>query len=262
MRSTAHVKAHPLHPALIPFPFAFLTGALLFDLAAALLDAPVFATTASHLTAAGIVSGLVAAVPGAIDYWYAVPPDSSAQTRARTHGLLNVGALLLFGVAWLLRPEGQGAGLVVLGLELVGAALLAYSGSLGGTLVTRNMISVDHRYADAGKWQDVTVRGPAGEPIDVGAVGDLVADQMKLLRVGDRRIALARTTDGYVAFDDRCSHRGGSLAGSVMIGGVVQCLWHGSQFDGRTGKALCGPAKRGIGTYTVRESNGRILLEL
>jgi nitrite reductase/ring-hydroxylating ferredoxin subunit len=31
---------------------------------------------------------------------------------------------------------------------------------------------------------------------------------MKLLRVGDRGIVLARTGNGYVAFDDRCTHKG------------------------------------------------------
>jgi nitrite reductase/ring-hydroxylating ferredoxin subunit len=51
---------------------------------------------------------------------------------------------------------------------------------------------------------------------------------MKLLRIGDLRIVLGRTSDGYVAFDDRCTHRGGSLAGGVMVDGTVQCLWHGS----------------------------------
>jgi nitrite reductase/ring-hydroxylating ferredoxin subunit len=41
---------------------------------------------------------------------------------------------------------------------------------------------------------------------------------------------LARTEEGYVAFDDRCTHKGGSLAAGVMVWGTVQCLWHGSQF--------------------------------
>lgn len=33
MRSRASYKGHPIHPALIPFPFAFLYGAFFFDLA-------------------------------------------------------------------------------------------------------------------------------------------------------------------------------------------------------------------------------------
>ncbi len=34
--STARVGTHPLHPMLIPFPIAFLVGAFVADLAAAL----------------------------------------------------------------------------------------------------------------------------------------------------------------------------------------------------------------------------------
>ena len=85
---------------------------------------------------------------------------------------------------------------------------------------------------------------------------------MKLLHVGGRRIVLARTETGYVAFDDRCTHKGGSLAAGVMIGGVVQCPWHGSQFDCRNGGVKAGPAKDPIATYQVSESDGKVRLRL
>jgi uncharacterized membrane protein len=31
MKSTAHVNGHPIHPMLIPYPFALLSSALAFD---------------------------------------------------------------------------------------------------------------------------------------------------------------------------------------------------------------------------------------
>ena len=128
--------------------------------------------------------------------------------------------------------------------------------------MTRNLISVDHRYAGAGKWRDESVAGGAGEAVTVASRDELKVDQMKLLRVGDRRIVLARTEDGYVAFDDRCTHRGGSLAGGVMICGTVQCLWHGSQFDVSTGKVKSGPAKEKIPVYEVKEQGDAVKLVL
>jgi len=85
---------------------------------------------------------------------------------------------------------------------------------------------------------------------------------MKLLRVGDKRVVLARTETGYVAFDDRCTHRGGSLAGGVMVCGTVQCLWHGSQFDVSTGKVKAGPASKEIAVYRVEEKDGDVRLVL
>ena len=74
---------------------------------------------------------------------------------------------------------------------------------------------------------------------------------MKLVHVGDRRIAVGRTEDGIAAFDDRCTHRGGPLSDGVLICGTVQCPWHGSQFDVHTGEVKCGPATDPIGTYEV-----------
>lgn len=260
MRSRAQIKAHPIHPSLIPFPFAFLTAAPLFDLAGRVWDSPPLWTTASHLTVAGIAAGLLAAVPGAIDYVYAVPPESSGKKRATRHALLNVAALLLFGIAWALRSADGPPAAATIALEIAGASALIYSGLLGGTLVIRNMVGVDHRYADAGKWNEASFEAKAGEAIEVADAEELQEDQMKLLRVNGRRLVLARSETGYSVFDDRCTHRGGSLAGGVLIGGTVQCLWHGSQFDVTTGRVSCGPAKKPVTVYRVEEKRGKVWL--
>jgi nitrite reductase/ring-hydroxylating ferredoxin subunit/uncharacterized membrane protein len=261
VRSRAQIKAHPIHPALIPFPFAFLVGALVFDALGVMLGRAEFWTTGRHLTLAGIASGLLAAIPGVIDYLYTVPPNSSGKKRATQHALGNVTALALFAVSWVLRADDGSPGAATLLLELVGSGVLAYSGYLGGTLVIRNMVSVDHRYAQSGKWQEAEYTGKAGQPLVVGSTDDLKESQMKLLRVNGKRLVLARTETGYTVFDDGCTHRGGSLAGGVLINGTVQCLWHGSQFDTTSGKVQCGPAKRDIKTYAVEErKNGEIVL--
>jgi nitrite reductase/ring-hydroxylating ferredoxin subunit len=149
-----------------------------------------------------------------------------------------------------------------LGLEAVALALVAMGGYMGGTLVTRNLISVDHRYAGAGKWREETIASGNSSSVIVATRDELNVDQMKLLRVAGKRIVLGRTEDGYVAFDDRCTHRGGSLAGGVMMCGAVQCLWHGSQFDVRTGAVKAGPAQNGIAVYRVAEENGDVKLLL
>jgi nitrite reductase/ring-hydroxylating ferredoxin subunit len=133
---------------------------------------------------------------------------------------------------------------------------------MGGTLAYRNQIGVDHRYARAGKWQEATVEVGGQDAVAVADAAELEVDQMKLLRLDDgRRLVLARTEDGYVAFDDRCTHRGGSLAGGMMICGTVACPWHGSQFDVKTGQVKAGPAEEPIRTYEVEESGGKVRLK-
>jgi nitrite reductase/ring-hydroxylating ferredoxin subunit len=77
---------------------------------------------------------------------------------------------------------------------------------------------------------------------------------MKLVHVDDKRVVVARTEEGHAAFDDRCTHRGGPLSDGVLICGTVQCPWHGSQFDVRTGEVKCGPAEKGIRTYPIDDA--------
>jgi nitrite reductase/ring-hydroxylating ferredoxin subunit len=176
--------------------------------------------------------------------------------------LVNLSAVTLFALAWWLRGGAAAApGGVVLALELAGAGLLGAGGWMGGTLAYRNQIGVDHRYAEAGKWREARASTENGEAV-VAESGELEVNQMKLVRVDGRRIVLARTVKGYVAFDDHCTHRGGSLAGGMMICGTVQCPWHGSQFDAATGEVRAGPAKRGIATYEVEVTGKEIRVRL
>jgi nitrite reductase/ring-hydroxylating ferredoxin subunit/uncharacterized membrane protein len=260
VRSRASYKGHPIHPAIIPFPFAFLTGAFVFDAFGWIFSRPSWSTTGGHLAAAGVLSALVAAIPGAIDYLYSVPPKSSGKKRATQHLVINLSAVIAMAVAWLLRSAGT-ATPPLLALEFVAVTLLLYGSSMGGVLVTRNQISVDHRYADAGRWRETTIDG-ASSRIAVAAAEELKPNQMKLLHLASRRIVLGRTETGYVAFDDRCTHRGGPLADGVMICGTVQCPWHGSQFDVQSGIVKAGPAREGIQTYRVEAKDGQVWLSL
>lgn len=262
MRSRASIKGHPIHPALIPFPVAFLLGAVAFDAIGVLLGRAAFWTTGAYLALAGIGAALVAAIPGFIDYVFTVPPDSSGRKRATQHMLLNLSAVALFVLAWIVRGNAEARPeLLQLVVEASGAGLLSIGGWMGGTLAFRNQIGVDHRYARAGKWAEEDVAtGSGGSAIVVRA--KLEVDQMKLLRIDGRRIVLARTAGGYVAFEDRCPHRGGSLAGGMMMCGRVQCPWHGSQFDVATGAVEAGPAEKGIEAFRVERSGDQLTVIL
>jgi nitrite reductase/ring-hydroxylating ferredoxin subunit/uncharacterized membrane protein len=251
MRSRASFKGHPIHPALIPFPFAFLTGAFLFHAAGVLFNREPLWVTGSHLALAGVAAALLAAVPGAIDYFRTVPPQSTGKARATKHGLTNLLATTLFAISFLTRPDTGAPGVVNLGLEAIGVVLLMIAGWMGGTLAYRNQIGVDHRYANAGKWKQESVSSDASGRVTVARADELEPNQMKLVEIDGQRVVVARTEDGYVAFEDRCPHRGGSLAGGSMMCGTVQCPWHGSQFDVRSGELRAGPAESRVTTWPV-----------
>lgn len=253
MKSRASIKGHPIHPALIVYPFAFLTGAFGFSVAAAVKKNRTFDTVANTLIPTGIAAGLLAAVPGIVDYFTVVPPQSSGKERATNHALLNVAGLSLFTGSWLLGRRGARRLLLLL-MQGVGSAAMSVAGYMGGTLVYRNQIGVDHRYADAGKWQEES-REHAESRALTSAAAPLGVNQMKLVHAGDKRIAVARTETGYAAFDDRCTHKGGPLSDGVLICGTVQCPWHGSQFDVHTGQVKCGPAEKNIAAYEIEDAH-------
>jgi nitrite reductase/ring-hydroxylating ferredoxin subunit/uncharacterized membrane protein len=260
MRSSAQIQGHPIHPMLVSFPFAYLFGSACIDVYARATNRPRWHQTASHMSLLGIGAALAAAVPGVIDYVFAVPPKSSAKTRATNHMIANVSALGLFALARAgRRRHDDRPAAWSLAAELAGMSLMTAAGWMGGTLVFRNQIGVDHRYANAGKYR-VDAARPDGDTIDAASVDELKVGQMKLLRAGGRRIAIARTEHGYAAFDDRCTHKGGPLSDGSVVCDTVQCPWHGSQFDVMTGRVEAGPAKDPVATYAVEERNGRILV--
>lgn len=261
MKSKINIKSHPLHPILIPFPIAFFTGTLACHLVGWLMNKPDLLKTAYYLNIAGIGFALLAAIPGFIDFLHTVPPKSSAKKRAAKHGVTNVIMLVCFIIAFFYRRSETSNHYFLVSLEIIGVSLMIIAGWMGGTLVYRNQIGVDIRYANAGKWNEASFDNDAGE-IEVATADEFKTNSMKLLHVKDKRIVLARTEDRFVAFDDRCTHRGGSLAGGSTMCNVVQCPWHGSQFDLISGKVKAGPAKEGIKIYSVREDNGKIFLVL
>lgn len=259
MKSKVQFKGHPLHPILVSFPVAFFVGTLLVDIGATVCQRHDLLATAFYLEAGGIIFGLLAAVPGIIDFIYTVPPKSSGKKRAAKHGIINVTMIIIFSTVLMMRYHEKISIEWILILESAGIILLMISGWLGGTLVYRNQIGVDIRYANAGKWSELYAEQSSGE-IEVARTDELKINQMKLVHVNGMRIVISRTEKGYAAFDDRCTHRGGSLAGGSMICGTVQCPWHGSQFDVKTGELKAGPAKQKINTYPVKESNGKVIL--
>jgi nitrite reductase/ring-hydroxylating ferredoxin subunit/uncharacterized membrane protein len=261
MKSKAHIKGHPLHPILVSFPISLLTGALLLDVLSLLTGEKSYLQAAIYSETGGLISALIAAVPGIIDYYYTVPPESSAKKRATKHGLLNSLAVLTFTMALLIRLKSDPNLPSLIAIESVGVIFLGVAGWLGGTLITRNQIGIDHRYANAGKWQEETIESTS-TAIELKDLDSLKVDQMKLLRVNDKRIVIARTETGFVAFDDKCTHRGASLADGVLICGTVQCPWHGSQFDVKDGSAKAGPAIKNIKIYPLRKEGDRVMLHL
>jgi 3-phenylpropionate/trans-cinnamate dioxygenase ferredoxin component len=77
-------------------------------------------------------------------------------------------------------------------------------------------------------------------------------------------IAVYRLNDGYYATEDNCSHAQASLAaGDIDLDECsVECPYHGSLFDIRSGRVLSLPAGRPIKTYPVKVVDDEVLVEV
>ncbi len=144
MESRAKAAGHAIHQQLIVFPLGLLATAVLFDILRLITGNDGFATASYYMIAAGVLSGLLAAVFGAIDY-LAIPAGTRAKRVGAAHGAGNVVVVALFAISWLLRTGQPGHVATTLALILaIAAALLAVvTGWLGGELVGRLGVGVD-----------------------------------------------------------------------------------------------------------------------
>jgi len=97
---------------------------------------------------------------------------------------------------------------------------------------------------------------------EVGAAGDEPAGTLRRVDVGARAVCLARTDDGWLAFDDTCTHEACSLAEGELDGEVVICPCHGYEFDVRTGDVVTPPALDPLPIYEAREDAGTLYVRL
>ena len=145
MESRSKVLGHASHPVLIVIPLGMFVGAEVFDAVYYFLDrSRDYAVVAYWMTVVGLAGGVLAAVPGWID-WFAIPSGTRAKSVGLVHGLGNgVGVLGLYGASWWLRrPDIGNPPDLALWLGAAGFALGGLTAWLGGELVHRLGVSVD-----------------------------------------------------------------------------------------------------------------------
>jgi nitrite reductase (NADH) small subunit len=76
---------------------------------------------------------------------------------------------------------------------------------------------------------------------------------------GDQ-LAVFNVDGEYYAIENFCPHKGAPLSEGQLCGHVVECSWHGWQFDVRTGDCLTVVDK--IKTYKVQNENGVLKVEI
>jgi uncharacterized membrane protein len=142
MESRAKLFGHPIHQMLIVFPLGLLATALLFDVVQLATGNGFWSELSYWMIAAGVVSGLVAAPFGLVD-WLAIPWRTRAKRIGAVHGGGNVLVLALYGISWLMRTDPAAPETPALVMAFLGGGLALVTGWLGGELVDRLAVGVD-----------------------------------------------------------------------------------------------------------------------
>ena len=74
-------------------------------------------------------------------------------------------------------------------------------------------------------------------------------------------IVLSMVNGKVYAIDAICSHEGGPLEEGTLDGYEIECPWHGSKFDVRTGEVRNPPADIPQVAYEVKVDNDKILIK-
>jgi 3-phenylpropionate/trans-cinnamate dioxygenase ferredoxin subunit len=114
------------------------------------------------------------------------------------------------------------------------------------------------------------------EFVEVPGGSELKSGQMKMFKLDNREILLARVNDDFYAVANHCPHMGGRLSEGKLENTIVTCPRHHSQFDLSDGHVVrwtdWSGAKlslskivkppRPLNTYKVKAEGGKIMVEI
>lgn len=238
---------HPLHPVLTDITIGAWTFGAVFDGVGALTGDRRTQQFGDRLTAIGTASAIPTAVAGVTDY--STVPKPAAGT-ATVHALLNGASLGLYALSLYQRRKGRrGSGLA---LSAVALGANMFSAWLGGHLVYRDRVGVDHseRFDGPRQWTEVL------------RAGALAAGESARVDVDGKSVMLYRDSQRVYAIGAVCSHAGGPLEEGEVRGCFVQCPWHDSVFDMRDGSLRHGPATSPQASFETRINGDRIELRV
>jgi nitrite reductase/ring-hydroxylating ferredoxin subunit len=111
----------------------------------------------------------------------------------------------------------------------------------------------------------------------VAAAADIAPGGRKLVEIAGRGIVVFNLGGEFFALANRCPHQAGQLVEGKLCGLVrssepgvyeytrrgemIRCPWHSWEFDVRTGKSWCDPARVRTRRYDVKVETGADLVE-
>ena len=99
------------------------------------------------------------------------------------------------------------------------------------------------------------------EKIELCSTSDVVPGAALKVEHGELALSVFNVDGEFFVTDDACTHGPGSLGEGYVDGDVVECNFHGGQFNIRTGEVVAPPCMEPVKTYLARVENGVVVIE-
>ena len=96
--------------------------------------------------------------------------------------------------------------------------------------------------------------------VKVAETKDIQPSNMRAVDLEGERVCIANVEGSYYAIGNVCTHLGGPLNEGTLEGYDVECPWHGSKFDVRTGEVTRPPAQKAAAGYEIKVEGNNILV--
>ncbi len=96
--------------------------------------------------------------------------------------------------------------------------------------------------------------------VKVADTKDIPPSSMKEVQVDGESVCVANVEGRYYAIGNVCTHEGGPLSDGTLQGQEVECPWHNSKFDVRTGEVTSPPADEPEPSFEVKVDGNDILI--
>jgi nitrite reductase/ring-hydroxylating ferredoxin subunit len=94
----------------------------------------------------------------------------------------------------------------------------------------------------------------------VAETRDIQSSNMRAIDLDGERVCIANIDGSYYVIGNICTPLGGPLNEGKLEGYDVECPWHGSKFDVRTGEPTRPPAQQPVPAYEVKVEGNSILV--
>ncbi len=98
--------------------------------------------------------------------------------------------------------------------------------------------------------------------LDLCSTADVAPGTSLKVEIEDLALAVFNVDGEFFVTDDACTHGPGSLSEGYVEGDVVECNFHGGQFNIRTGEVVGPPCMVPIKTYPATVIDGKVTVEV